>query len=45
MFVGELKRLKDVIEKFGSLESQYEDIETLIQMGYEENDETIYRKQ
>ena len=41
MFVRELKGLKDVIEKFGGLESQYEDIETLIQMGYEENDESI----
>lgn len=37
----ELKALKDVIEKYKTLENQYEDIETLIQMGYEEDDESI----
>lgn len=34
----ELKNLKDTVETYRSLETQYEDIETLIEMGYEEND-------
>ncbi len=34
----ELKNLKDVVETIEGLESQYEDIETLIEMGYEEED-------
>ena len=37
----ELKGLKDVIEGFQALESQYEDIETLLEMGYEENDPAL----
>lgn len=40
-FVIELKNLKDTITKFSNLKSQYEDIQTLIQMGYEENDADI----
>lgn len=40
-FVKELKTLKDTIAEFKSLEDQYEDIETLIEMGYEENDPAI----
>lgn len=40
-FVIELKNLKDTIAKFSNLKSQYEDIQTLIQMGYEENDADI----
>lgn len=34
----ELKNLKDTVEGFGKLETQYEDILMLIEMGYEEND-------
>lgn len=37
----ELKGLKDVIDTFAELETQYEDIETLLEMGYEENDAAI----
>src|SRR5574344_218922 len=40
-FVKELKPLKDTIAEFKSLEDQYEYIETLIEMGYEENDPAI----
>lgn len=40
-YVIELKSLKDTIGKFTNLTSQYEDIQTLIQMGYEENDPAI----
>ncbi|MDD6208714.1 MAG: peptide chain release factor 2 [Clostridiales bacterium] len=34
----ELKSLKDVRDSYEKLKGQYEDIETLIEMGYEEND-------
>ena len=34
----ELKNLKDIVETIEGLERQYEDIETLIEMGYEEED-------
>ncbi|MDY2698250.1 MAG: peptide chain release factor 2 [Lachnospiraceae bacterium] len=34
----ELKNLKDAVETIEGLETQYEDIETLIEMGYEEED-------
>lgn len=37
----ELKSLKDSIDTFSDLKTQYEDIETLIEMGYEENDESL----
>ena len=33
----ELKSLKDDIETYHHLEGQYDDIETLLEMGYEEN--------
>ena len=36
-----LKGLKDDVETCAHLYQQYEDIETLIQMGYEENDPEI----
>lgn len=36
-----LKNLKDFIEKIGGLTSSYEDIYTLIEMAYEENDESL----
>ena len=37
----ELKNMKDTVGSFRKLETQYEDILTLIQMGYEENDESL----
>lgn len=37
----ELKSLKDALECYVSLEQQFEDIETLLEMGYEENDEAL----
>ena len=40
-YVKELKGLKDAVEEFAVLEQSAEDIETLIEMGYEENDETL----
>ena len=40
-YMRELKSLKDTIEQFDKLSTQYEDIETLIKMGYEEEDPDI----
>ena len=37
----ELKNLKGTVEQYKKLETQYEDILTLIEMGYEENDESL----
>ena len=37
----ELKSLKDDISVYSELEVQYNDIETMIEMGYEENDESL----
>lgn len=37
----ELKSLKDDVTTYAQLVSQYEDIETMIEMGYEENDPEI----
>lgn len=37
----ELKNLKDVMEEYQHLKTRYEDVQTLIQMGYEENDESL----
>lgn len=36
-----LKSLKDDIETFGMLQEQYEEIETLLEMAYEENDASL----
>lgn len=36
-----LKSLKDDIETFGLLQEQYEEIETLLEMAYEENDASL----
>jgi peptide chain release factor 2 len=36
--VKELKSLKDTVETYQKLETAYEDVETLLEMGYEEND-------
>lgn len=40
-FMKELKNLKDTVASFHDLKTQYEDIETLIVMGYEENDTSL----
>ncbi len=37
----ELNSLKEEKERFEGLQGQYEDIETLLEMGYEENDESL----
>ena len=37
----ELKGLKTAVESYRALEQQFEDIETLLEMGYEENDESL----
>lgn len=37
----ELKNLQDTVKSIHELETQYEDIETLIEMGNEENDESM----
>lgn len=37
----ELKSLKNIIDGFHKLESAYEDIETLLEMGYEEEDASL----
>ncbi len=39
--IKELKNLKDTVGIYDKLETQYEDILTLIQMGYEEEDESL----
>ncbi len=37
----ELKNMKDTVEEFRKLETQYDDILTLIEMGYEEEDASL----
>ncbi len=37
----QLKSLKDDVETYAKLEAGYEDIETLLEMGYEENDASL----
>ncbi|MCB7335223.1 peptide chain release factor 2 [Enterocloster aldenensis] len=39
--VREAKNLKDEVETFRELEKEYEDIQVMIQMGYEENDASL----
>ncbi len=39
--VKEAKNLKDSILQFDAIKTKFEDVETLIQMGYEENDEAL----
>lgn len=34
----EVKSLKDDVATYAALSTQYDDIETMIEMGYEEND-------
>jgi peptide chain release factor 2 len=40
-YVKELKNLKDIIDEYNSLKGEYEDIEVLLEMGYEENDASL----
>jgi len=40
-YMKELKNLKDSIEEYKYLKEKYEDVQTLLQMGYEENDESL----
>lgn len=37
----ELKGIKDDVDTYNQLKEQYEDIETMIEMGYEENDSSV----
>ena len=37
----ELKSMKDDVLTYAGLEEQYEDIETMVEMGYEENDASL----
>lgn len=37
----ELRTLKGIIESYNNLKRSYEDVQTLIEMGYEENDESL----
>ncbi|MDD6202044.1 MAG: peptide chain release factor 2 [Lachnospiraceae bacterium] len=37
----ELKNLKDTVSTYHEMQTKYEDIETLIEMGYEEEDESL----
>ncbi len=39
--VREAKNLKDTVELYRVLEREYEDIQVMIEMGYEENDESL----
>ena len=39
--VQEAKNLKDTVEMYRGLESEYEDIQVMIEMGYEENDASL----
>ncbi len=40
-YMKELKNLKDIVEHYQSLQQAYEDIQTLLEMGYEEEDSSI----
>jgi peptide chain release factor 2 len=40
-YMKELKGLKDSIETYHEIEEKYEEVETLLEMGYEENDESL----
>ena len=39
--VRESKNLKDEVDTYRALEQQYEDIQIMIEMGYEENDPSM----
>ncbi len=40
-YMSELKGLKDIIAKYKSVQELYDDTETLIEMGYETNDDSL----
>ena len=40
-YMRELKGLKSIIEEYDRLTGEYDDVEVLLQMGYEENDESL----
>lgn len=40
-YMKELKNLKDTVDDYNKLQQAYEDVETLLEMGYEENDESL----
>lgn len=40
-YMRELKSLKGIIEEYNRLASEYEDVEVLLQMGYEEKDQSL----
>jgi peptide chain release factor 2 len=40
-YMKELKNLKDTVEEYNHLKRDFEDVQTLIQMGYEENDSSL----
>ena len=40
-YMKELKNLKDIVEHYQNLKQAYEDIQTLLEMGYEEEDPAI----
>ncbi len=42
--VQEAKNLKDTVELYRGLEQQYEDIQVMIEMGYEEEDPSLIRR-
>lgn len=41
VIMKELKSLKSAVDEYKQLITKYEDVQTLIQMGYEENDESL----
>ncbi|WMJ90724.1 peptide chain release factor 2 [Anaerocolumna sp. MB42-C2] len=40
-YVKELKNLKDIVEEYNTLKRDYDDIATMLEMGYEENDPSL----
>ena len=40
-YMKELKNLKDELDEYKHLKQSFEDVQTLIQIGYEENDESL----
>ncbi|HHT87682.1 MAG TPA: peptide chain release factor 2 [Clostridiales bacterium] len=41
MIMKELTKLKSIVDEYNRLKTEYEDVATLIQIGYEENDESL----
>ena len=40
-YMQEINSLKNIVGKYKDIKGQYEDVETLIEMAFEENDETL----